>query len=92
MTAGPKLPHPRAYQFLAHLSIAQDELLWSPSGRCPSYVVCGLFTFSNISSETIGPIPTKLYEKHQWTWGMNCCSKFLARVIPLAGGQFYLHD
>jgi len=44
----------------------------TPSGVQPSVV--RLFTFSNdISSETTGMFPTKLYRKHQCAGGTDNC-------------------
>ena len=74
--------------FLAHLSKAQDELLWSLAVRRPPVCRPPVHTFEHLSV-TSGPIFFKLYVEPSIKGELKICSNGHGLLIKMAAMPIY---
>ena len=73
--------------FLAHLSRGlSGELI---GYLCRPYVCICMSTFSNISSETTGPIKIKFYMEPPWDRGTKVCSTGPGHMTKMAAANIW---
>ena len=85
-----RLPYWLGNLFLAHLSrrLIGELIIWQ--GRCLYvYLSVCLSTFSNIFSETAGPMEAKFHVEPPWDGGTKVCSRGPGHMTKMAAIPIY---